>query len=513
MTNEGLGSWPARRARKTPERTALVYNDRASTFAEVDRAVRGVATGLQELGIGKGARVAFLGANSPAFVEVLFACGALGSIFVPVNTRLSALEIDYILRDSGADVVIVDEAFRDKLGSASPRLVIVNGPTGNDHFTELHDRIETAEAFALADVSLDDPCLILYTSGTTGRPKGAVLTHGNLTWNSINMVVDNDVVSDDVNLVVAPLFHVSALSNNLLPAFMKGAAVVLMAKFDAGEVLALVEKWGITYLHGVPTIYESLAAHPAFEETDLSSVKRAGCGGSPIGADTIATYQRRGIRFTQGYGMTETGPGVLYLSADRASDKLGAVGVPHFFVDCEVRDENGEPVGPGGRGEIVVRSRSVMREYWNNPAATRSAFDEDGFFRSGDVARIDDDGYLYIVDRIKDMVISGGENIYPSEIETIIGAHPDVLGCAVVGVPDDRWGEVCHLVVERRPGGEVTADELVDLVRMKLASFKVPKYVSFVEHLPRTSTGKIVKSRLRGERPRTPETSSGKANQ
>lgn len=511
MTDEGLGSWPARRARKTPDRTALIYDDRVWTYADVDRDVRRVAAGLRRLGVRRSDRVAFLGANSPAFIDTLFACGALGAIFVPINTRLSAPEVDYILRDSGADVLIVDEPLTSKVPESSfLQRVIVNGHSGGgSSYAELGSDCEAAEAFPTAEVALDEPCLILYTSGTTGRPKGAVLTHGNLTWNCVNMIIDNDVVSDDVNLVVAPLFHVSALSNNFLPAFLKGGAVVLMSKFEAGEVLRLTEKWGITYLHGVPTIYEALAAHPDFDKTDLSSVRRAGCGGAPIGADTIATYQRRGVRFTQGYGMTETGPGVLYLSGDKAVEKLGAVGVPHFFVDCEVRDENGNAVGPGGRGEIVVRSRSVMREYWNNPQASESAFDEKGFFHSGDVARIDEDGYLFIVDRIKDMVISGGENIYPSEIEAIVSAHADVLGCAVVGVSDERWGEVCHLVVERHPGATVGESELLDLVRSRLAGFKVPKYVTFVDSLPRTATGKVIKSHLRSDvAPRTPETCS-----
>jgi fatty-acyl-CoA synthase len=346
-------------------------------------------------------------------------------------------------------------------------------------------------------VGLDDVCLIMYTSGTTGRPKGVVLTHGNIMWNSMNVLVDVDIASDEITLVVAPLFHTAGLNMTCLPTLLKGGTVVLMSTFDPAEVLAMIETRRVTYLFGVPTMFHALAASPRWAETDLSSLRLLTCGGAPVPDATIATYLGRGLTFTQGYGLTEAAPGALFLPGDKAAAKAGTAGVPHFFTDVRVVGPDLADVPPGHRGEIIIAGPNVMKGYWGRPDATEQAFSADGWLRTGDVGAPDDDGYVTIVDRLKDMIISGGENIYPAEIERVLGFHPAVSECAVIGVPDPVWGEVGRAVVVRAPGAEVTATELLDFLRGRLARYKVPKSVVFVDHLPRNATGKLLRTTIR----------------
>ena len=510
MHNEGLGSWPARRARKTPRRTALVHDERTLTYAELDERVTRLAHGLRSLGVRRGDRVAYLGPNHPSFLETLFAVGTLGAVFVPLNTRLAAPEIAYQLADSGTSVLVhapshaalVEEA----LGDANVRAVVALDRAAGDgagtgvpahDYEELlagspADRIDEA-------VGQDDLCMIMYTSGTTGRAKGAMLTHGNLTWNAVNVLIDHDLIADEVALVSAPLFHTAGLNMLTLPVLLKGGRCVLVSKFDAEATFDLIEKHRVTFMFGVPAMFQQVARSPRWEKADLSSLRILTCGGSPVPPTLIRTYGERGLTFLQGYGMTEASPGVLFLDAEHAESKAGSAGVQHFFSDVRVvaADEPGlRPVEPGETGEVVVRGPHVFRGYWGLPEATAAAF-TDGWFRSGDAARVDDDGYAYIVDRIKDMIISGGENIYPAEVEHALLAHPDVMECAVIGVPDDRWGEVGRAVVVPRPGSEPSAEELLASLSGRLAPYKIPKSVVFTDALPRNGAGKLLKQPLR----------------
>ncbi|MFI6493353.1 long-chain fatty acid--CoA ligase [Streptomyces sp. NPDC050564] len=506
MRNEGLGSWPARRARKTPHRTALIHGDRSVDYAELYSRTTRLAHALRALGLRRGDRIAYLGPNHPAYLETLFAAGVLGAVFVPLNPRLAGPEIAYQLGDSGAKALLYAPSLAGLVAG-------LPGSTDVRTFVEVGDRYE--ELIAGADdeamdqpVTANDTCIIMYTSGTTGRPKGAMLTHGNLTWNAVNVLVDHDLITDERALVSAPLFHTAGLNMLTLPVLLKGGTCVLVESFDPAATFDLIERHRITFMFGVPTMFDQVARHPRWADADLSSLRILTCGGSPVPTPLIAAYQERSLTFLQGYGMTEAAPGTLFLDAEHAVGKAGSAGVPHFFSDVRVVRPDFTPVDVGETGEVVVRGPHVMPGYWGLPDETAAVF-ADGWFRSGDAARIDEDGYVFIVDRIKDMIISGGENIYPAEIEDLLLAHPDIVECAVIGVADDKWGEVPRAVVVAREGVELDPDAVLASLTGRLAKYKIPKSVVIADELPRTASGKLLKSRVR-TRYGTTNSSAGK---
>ncbi|CAM5343090.1 long-chain fatty acid--CoA ligase [Streptomyces griseorubiginosus] len=494
MRNEGLGSWPARRARKTPHRTALIHGGTTLSYAELHTRVTRLAHALRARGIRRGDRVAYLGPNHPSYLETLFAAGVLGAVFVPLNTRLAGPEIGYQLSDSGARALVY--------GPSHAGLVAgLPGSTDVRTYVEVGAEYEQLLAGSPAEpidepVTGDDTCIIMYTSGTTGRPKGAMLTHGNLTWNAINVLVDTDLIADERALVSAPLFHTAGLNMLALPVLLKGGTCVLVEAFDPDATFDLIEQHRITFMFGVPTMFEQVARHPRWPAADLSSLRILTCGGSPVSTPLIAAYQERGLTFLQGYGMTEASPGTLFLDAEHAISKAGSAGVPHFFSDVRVVRPDLAPVDTGETGEVVLRGPHVMPGYWGLPEETAASF-ADGWFRSGDAARVDEDGYVFIVDRIKDMIISGGENIYPAEIEDLLLRHPDIAECAVIGVADEKWGEVPRAVVVPREGKVPDPDEVLASLAGRLAKYKIPKSVVVADELPRTASGKLLKSRVR----------------
>ena len=494
MRNEGLGSWPARRARKTPHRTALIHGGTTLSYAELHTRVTRLAHALRARGIRRGDRVAYLGPNHPSYLETLFAAGVLGAVFVPLNTRLAGPEIGYQLSDSGARALVY--------GPSHAGLVAgLPGSTDVRTYVEVGAEYEQVLAGSPAEpidepVTGDDTCIIMYTSGTTGRPKGAMLTHGNLTWNAINVLVDTDLIADERALVSAPLFHTAGLNMLALPVLLKGGTCVLVEAFDPDATFDLIEQHRITFMFGVPTMFEQVARHPRWPAADLSSLRILTCGGSPVSTPLIAAYQERGLTFLQGYGMTEASPGTLFLDAEHAISKAGSAGVPHFFSDVRVVRPDLAPVDTGETGEVVLRGPHVMPGYWGLPEETAASF-ADGWFRSGDAARVDEDGYVFIVDRIKDMIISGGENIYPAEIEDLLLRHPDIAECAVIGVADEKWGEVPRAVVVPREGKVPDPDEVLASLAGRLAKYKIPKSVVVADELPRTASGKLLKSRVR----------------
>ncbi|CNG45767.1 fatty-acid--CoA ligase [Mycobacterium tuberculosis] len=496
MRNEGLGSWPVRRARKTPRSAALVHEGATLTYAGLLGRVARLARALRGLGIRHGDRVAYLGPNHPSFLETLFATGMLGGVFVPLNTRLTGPEIAYQLDDSGASVLVHGPSHAELVDG-------IRGATPvREHIAlDAYERLLAAEDDDPLDlpVALDDTCMIMYTSGTTGRPKGATLTHGNITWNAINVLIDHDLVAGEVALVSAPLFHTAGLNMLTLPVLLKGGTCVLTAAFDPAATLSMIEEQRITFMFGVPTMFERVAREPGWDAADLSSLRILTCGGAPVPPPLIETYQRRGLTFLQGYGMTEAAPGTLFLDADHAVSKAGSAGVPHFFSDVRVVGPDMADAAPGETGEIVVRGPHVMRGYWGRPEDTAAAF-SDGWFRSGDAARLDGDGYAFIVDRIKDLIISGGENVYPAEVEhAILAAAPEVAECAVFGVPDGTWGEVGRAVLVARPGADVDPAKVLAALSGRLARYKIPKSAVLAAEIPRNATGKILKARLREE--------------
>jgi fatty-acyl-CoA synthase len=501
VLNQGVGSWISRRARRTPDRVAIVHEGRASTYLGLHERVSGLAGALRGLGVGRGDRIAYLGPNHQAYLETLFAAGTLGAVFVPLNMRLAGPELAHHLTDSGSSVLVYAPAQAAVLASIRTDLVLRHVVALAEPGEGEHDYEELLASAAPdpADepVSLGDPCLIMYTSGTTGRAKGATLTHGNITWNAINVLVDADFGQDEMALVVAPLFHTAALNMLCLPAILKGGTVLIESAFDPARALDLIARHRVTSMFGVPAIYDAMAGAAGWADADISSLRTLLCGGAPVPEATIRAYLARGVTFIQGYGMTETSPGALLLDAAHVESKAGSAGIPHFFTDVRVVGPDLADTVPGERGEIVVAGPNVMQGYWGLPEATAAALADGVWLRSGDVATTDEDGYVFVVDRIKDVIISGGENIYPAEVENAIRDHPAVVECGVIGVPDDKWGEVGRAVVVLRPGTEVAEEEILGFLDGRLARYKIPKSVRFTGSLPRTATGKILKKSLR----------------
>ncbi|GAA3922410.1 acyl-CoA synthetase [Microbacterium invictum] len=500
MDNLGLGTWISRRRAKSHGDTAVISAERTLRYEEFADRIARLSNVLADRGIAKGDRVVYLGNNHPDFLTTFFACGALGAIFVPLNTRLAPRELEYMIEDSGAAFLITHHSVRDLARAAAwssgiTHRLVVDGPAELPAVEAFDDVLAAASPeLRVARVDFDDPAMILYTSGTTGRPKGAVLTHGNLTWNSINALVDYDVTSDDVALLIAPLFHVASLSMGALPTLLKGGTIVLHDKFDPGAVLIAVETHGVTSLSGVPTTFQMLAEHPAWDSTDLSTVRKLTCGGSSVPLRVTEAYEKRGLSFSSGYGMTETAPGATALPYRKAREHVGSSGLAHFFTDVRIVGPDLQPLPAGETGEIEISGPNVIRRYWNRPDATRDAYDGE-WFRSGDIGCLDEEGYLIVSDRLKDMIISGGENIYPAEVEQLIMELPQIESVAVIGVPDQRWGEVPVAVAVKR--SEIAADAVLKHLTGRIAKYKAPKAVAFVDELPRTASGKIRKADLR----------------
>lgn len=495
MHQLGLGSWLGTRRAKTPLKTALIVGDVHISYGELaDRADR-VAGWLLASGIGKGSRVVFIGENSAEFVVTFFACARLGALFVPVNTRLAAPEMRHIIDDSQADAVFYDAAFAAAVAEILPSTGIRALARTDQSLPEVPD-FSVNGAAPSCDRQFADPAAIIYTSGTTGRAKGAVLSHANLTWQAVNCLVDFDIVSSDVALMISPLFHVASLGMGVLPVLLKGGTVVIERRFDAGRALRLISQHGVTMVSGVPTTYQLMADHPAWEEADLSTLSKLTCGGSAVPTRILHAYEARGLAFSQGYGLTETSPGATVLDAASTRRKQGSVGLAHFFSDARVVDESGAKLPPYELGEIELAGPNVFLGYHRLPDATAKTFTSDGWLRSGDLGYQDEDGYLFISDRLKDMIISGGENIYPAEIENLLNDIPGVTAAAVIGVPDSRWGEVPWAVLTVNDDVPPDISTVQRFLDGKLARYKIPKNVVIVDDMPRTASGKIRKAHL-----------------
>jgi fatty-acyl-CoA synthase len=484
----------------TPDRTALVFDDKRTSYAALDERVRRLAAVLRDRGVGVGDRVAYLGPNHPAFLETFFATAAIGAVFVPLNTRLAAPELTYMLDDSGASVLVFGPEHADVVARIADRPALTQRIAVAGEYEQL---LAGAPAEPVdAAVALDDICMIMYTSGTTGHPKGAMLTHGNLTWNCYNLLVDLDLAGDEVALVSAPLFHTAALNHTALPVFLKGGTNVLVTKFDPAGSFDLIAEHRITLMFGVPAMFQQIALSPRWEKTDLSSLRILHCGGAPVPTPLIRTYQERGLTFVQGFGMTEASPGVLMLRPDDSVRKAGSAGTPMFFTDVRVVDPAGTDTAVGEPGEVIVRGPNVMAGYWQRPDETARTLDG-GWLHSGDVATVDEEGFVTIVDRIKDMIISGGENIYPAEIEAVLYEHPAVAECAVVGLPDGRWGEVGHALVVLRDHATATPEEILGFLDGRLARYKIPRTLLLVDTLARNASGKLLRHQMRTDAART----------
>jgi len=493
------------RARRHPDRTALWHHGRETTYAELDRRSSQVAGALLRAGVEPGDRVCFLDKSHDHAFEALFGAAKAGAVFTPVNWRLAAPEIAYVVQDAEASVVLVGGEYAETVEKIRPELPRVRRVVGFDDapadaipFAEWRDA-EPADDPRL-DRPEDETAWQLYTSGTTGHPKGTELTHRNLLGTmATGLMGFGDVREGDVGLVVAPLYHIGGAGYALL-LVMAGMELVVTREFDPGEILRLVSERRVNHSFWVPAMMLFLLNHPDCPKTDFSSLKSILYGASPIPEDLLVqaldTFR---CNFIQAYGLTETTGAICLLEAPDhvpGSPRLRSCGRPVFGTEVRVVDADGRPLPSGEVGEIAVRGEQVMKGYWNLPDATAQAI-VDGWFRTGDAGYYDEDGYLYIHDRVKDMIVTGGENVYPAEVESALFAHPDVADVAVIGVPDDRWGEVVKAVVVRRPGSELDAEELIAWCADRIAGYKRPRSVDFVDALPRNPTGKVLKKELR----------------
>jgi fatty-acyl-CoA synthase len=458
------------RARITPERVAIVEPARTWTYAELDARSDELAAGL-----GHGDRVSTLTGNSGEHVALMFACAKAGAILHPISWRLAPAEVAYQLDDADPALFLVEDEHRE-LAEAAVALAGV-------HPAREPLRANVAQA-GFAGPGDDDPLFLIYTSGTTGKPKGALLTHANCFWTNLSFDLATGLGPDDVVLQVLPQFHCGGWNVQSILAWWKGARVVLERGFDPARALELIASERVTTMMGVPANYLFMSQQDGFEQVDLGSLRLAVVGGAPMPETLLDVWSARGVDIVQGYGLTEAAPNVLCLPPEDARRKAGYAGKPYPYVECALGDD----------GELLVRGPNVFPGYWRNEKATRAAF-RDGWLLTGDVADRDDEGNYRIRGRVKDMVVSGGENVYPAEIEAVLFEHRAVADVAVVGVPDEKWGESCvAFVVLRAP---VAEDELREHCLRLLARFKVPKAFHVVDELPRNSMGKVRKAELR----------------
>jgi fatty-acyl-CoA synthase len=499
-----LAAWFVARARTIPERPAVTFEGTTQTFGELEDRIRRLASALAAGGVGPGDRVGFLGHNQPQILEGLFATAAIAAVYVPLNFRCTGPELAYMITHAGVHTLLVDDAHLGLIDSVREDLPSVQrfvGVDGPGEGWEAWERLvrESAPLTELVPTAAEDCALIMFTSGTTGKPKGAMLSHAGLWWNNVNFLTTMDLAYDDISLVVAPLFHIGALNVTTLATWIKGGHLVIHRAFDPGAVLAAIERGRVTTMFAVPAMFQSMSAHPNFAAADLSTLRTCVCGGSPLPEGLIRDYLARRIDFAQGYGLTEASPMLCFLTPEYALSKLGSTGRPPMFCEVSIIDVDGRHVTePGVVGEICARGPIIMLGYYEDPAATAEAIDADGWLHTGDGGYRDADAFYYISDRIKDMVISGGENIYPAEIESILYDHPAIAEAAVIGLPDEQWGESVCAVIALSPGVEApTLQELRDFTGKRLARYKLPKRLEILPALPRNPTGKVLKVQLR----------------
>jgi fatty-acyl-CoA synthase len=498
----GLGNWMHRRALRTPDRAALTFEGATWTYAALQDRIDRLAAAFRANGVCHGDRVGFLGLNQPCFLESLFAAARLGAIFVPLNFRLSGPELSYIINNAGLHTIIADAPHRpliDAIRAELPCRRFLSADQTAEGWTAIEDLI--ARHAAIHDgvtVTEDEIAVIMYTSGTTGRPKGAMLTHGNIWWNNTNAMLTFGVKCDDIVLVVAPLFHIGGLNVNTLLTWQTGGHIVLHRGFDPARFLEDIATYRISSTFAVPAMLLFVSQQPAFASADLSSLRTIVCGAAPVPEPLMRLYAARGVPINQGYGLTEAAPLLTFLAPEWGITKLGSAGKPPLFTDIRLVAPNGRTVTtPGERGEIIARGPNITKGYWNNPEATAAAIDAEGWLHTGDVGTFDADGFLFIVDRVKDMVITGGENVYPAEVENVLYEHPAVGEIAVIGLPDSQWGEAVVAVAALKQGASLELEELRSFATDRLARFKLPRRLEIVPALPRNPAGKVLKFELR----------------
>ena len=507
-----IGDYLARRQLYTPDHVGVLDTGKEPewrlTYREMNSRANRLGYWLRnKAAITKGDRVAILARDGVEHLDTFFACSKLGAVHSALNWRLHWRETLEIIKNISPKVLIYSDDFKENVAE-------IQNSFGEDEFSiENYSHIEgqgvqnsilfnsllqdsPEDPIAFETLEAEDIAALIFTGGTSGKPKAAQVSHRMIAWNTLNTVI-HDVHHDDVYLNVFPLFHTGGLFVYTLPQVIFGGTTVLVRQFDAEQVLTLIEREQVTIFAAVPTMYQILTQAPNWEKADLSSLRFCTSGGAPLPVPLVEKYTReKGIRFKQGFGMTEFGPGIFALAPEDAINKAGSIGRPNYFVEARIVDEDGNFVGPEEVGELVLKGPSYCSGYFNDPAASVEALDDMGFFHTGDLAKYDREGYFYIVDRKKDMFISGGENIYPVEIEAVLYKHTAVHQCAVIGVPDPKWGEIGIAFVVLKPGMQTSPDELVAHMVANMASYKVPRKVVIRDGLPISAAGKILKREL-----------------
>jgi fatty-acyl-CoA synthase len=493
--------WASKWAQYSPEKIAIkeYESGRTLSYRQLNNAANHLAGKLnREFGLSRGDRIAILAENSPEQFILFTAAQKAGFILVPVNFRLTAREIDFLLTDSQSSLVIVDEKFLGTVNrcSKAQQLKIWKMEVLRKWCDAARDA--PCEYANQKTIQEDDPVFILYTSGTTGFPKGALYTHKMLFWNSTNTTMRLDLTSDDRTITCLPLFHTGGLNVLSTPFLHRGAYFCLTQKFEPDDLLRLMEAEEITVFMAVPTMLKMMAVSPVFEAANLDKMRFFIVGGEAMPLPLIEKWHQKGVPIRQGYGLTEVGPNITSLHQDDAVRKMGSIGLPNFYVDVNIVDEDGRPVTAGETGELLLRGPMTTPGYWNNIEATATSL-RDGWFSTGDVVKRDAEGLLYVVDRKKNMYISGGENVYPAEVEKFLFTHPEIADVAVLGVPDEKWGETGKAFIVRKPNSQLTAAEVLAFCKEGLARFKIPRHIQFLEALPKGDTGKIDRKVLKRE--------------
>ncbi|MDX2077149.1 MAG: long-chain fatty acid--CoA ligase [bacterium] len=492
-----------KRADLTPERIALhsASTHRDVTYAQWNNTANQTANFLVSLGVGHGDRVAVYATNSFEYLDIWMACGKIGAILQNLNWRLTVSELTDLLIDATPHVLFYSDEFieqvntlRGKVPSITAYIGIYQRAKEDDLRLKLRDEYPTTLTYQ-PTIGIDDPWVICYTGGTTGLPKGAILTHGNMIANAVNTITSWGLDQNDVAILNAPMFHTGGLNVFTLPIIHSGGKSIVCKTFDAGQVFDLIHHNGVTVYFGVPTMFIVMQQHPFWDTADFSKLKIVISGGAPCPMPVFEKFWAKGVDFKTGYGLTEAGPNTFWLPAADVRRKPGAVGKALIHIAVKIVDGGGDTCPPNVAGELVIAGAHVTPGYWNNPEATAKTI-VDGWLHTGDLAICDDEGYYTIVGRLKDMIISGGENIYPAEVESAIHAHPAVAEATLIGIPDTKWGEIGVAVCVVKQGYALSEETLQIFLKDRVAKYKIPKKVIFVSELPKTGAGKIDKKVL-----------------
>ena len=499
-----IGDWTGRRAILTPKKEAILDNilGERYTFETMDMRANQVARILLDGGVRKGDRVGVYAKNRFDFLDILFACGKLGAILTPFNIRLTTPEVEYLLKKTNPTMVFYDPDLEKPFGEIRPFLeekpVIVMGDRKSESDTDLSSLMKKQSSYSVErpSLTLDDSFLIVFTGGTTGLPKGAVLSHGLVFWNSVNTITSWGLRPDDIQPLLFPLFHTGGINVLLVPFFHTGATSIIMGDFNVDATLDVIENEKSTIVVGVPTMFNMISESERFAKANFDSVRVFISGGAPCPVAIMEKYWARGKILKMGYGLTEVGPNNFYLPESEVKRKPSSVGFPVFHCDMKIVDNDNNEVPTGDVGELLLRGPHIFSGYWEEPEETEKAIEPDGWVHTGDLVMKDEEGFYFITGRKKDMFISGGENVFPTEIEELLYKHPAILEAAVVGVSNEKWGEVGKAFIVLKEGKTMTEEEVLAYLDGKLARYKIPKHYEFRNNLPKSAAGKILKREL-----------------